>query len=164
LVDDQIARLERLARELNEQFRSRLRSVRELQGLPDDEREEKVLELLFQSQARPHEIQRQVEEILLPHQCQRLQQLALQIRLRTGGAAALLTVPEISARLGITEEQRRKLVQLGEEKSRRLQVEIERRREQAERELLDEVLLPEQRAKIDQLIGAPYRPAMPGTW
>ncbi len=155
LVGDQFAALEKLLNGGQTQLRSTFESLRELQDLPEAERDARRLEILREIQNRPRELSLRVQEILVPHQSQRLSELTLQFRLEREGLPAL-AAPEVCEPLGLSADQRLTLQKLAHEKTRELNEQIETLRAQADRQVLRAVLTPAQLAKFDQLHGAPF--------
>ncbi|MFV1964358.1 MAG: hypothetical protein ACC628_02960 [Pirellulaceae bacterium] len=150
LLDDQVADLENLGEDIREMMRAavtRLREGREQgrPGRPQDMRQ--VFEPIST------EAQDRLAEILLPHQMKRLNQLALQARLRGGGFAMLS--PDVGQQLGITEQQRDQLREKAQSIEQDLRKEIAKLRRQAQDDLIT-LLTPEQQAKYRELIGAPF--------
>jgi hypothetical protein len=150
LLDDQVANLEKLGEEIREMMRdaiSRFREGRESDqaGGPPDMRQ-LIQSVQTRSQAR-------LGEILLPHQMKRLQQLAMQARLRGGGFAMLS--PEVGEQLGINEQQREQLREKAQGIEADLRKKIAELRRQAQDELIA-LLTPEQQAKYRELLGEPF--------
>ncbi|MHB0959815.1 MAG: hypothetical protein ACYC0X_30185 [Pirellulaceae bacterium] len=137
LVDDQLSQLEELRD--NNDMRAMFEKLRDL---PQEERMAKGRELMEASQKKT---QQQIDEILLPHQADRLKQLVHQFQLRGGGG---LASEEVGEKLGISEEQREKL----RTKARELE-------QQLRKKLVDDLLkelTPEQQAKYKELVGEPF--------
>lgn len=127
-----------------------------------------------QAAARAAEAKEQLEELLLPGQMERLEQIALQVQ----GPAALATDADIAKKLELSDEKvaaMRQEIEANAEKTRELMVSAGREQNfdgfrekaQAMRQELEEKLLgqltSEQRAKFEELKGAkfdmPERPA-----
>lgn len=162
LVDDQKAKL----REIGEKSMARLREAfpRQEAGreLSREERQARFAEMGKKMQALNQETQKAIEEVLLPHQVERLKQIALQIR----GTQAL-DDPEVAKELGLTEEQKQKFAQIREEamnKGRELftagQREQMREKLAALRRETDEkllaVLTAEQKEKFEKMKGPKF--------
>ena len=97
LVDDQKAKL----KELNEKSRAAMRKVFSgMRDLSEDERREKMAEIGKKMQAQMEESKKAIEEILLPHQLERIKGIALQ---RVGTMA--LSDKQIQQDLKLSEEQ-----------------------------------------------------------
>ncbi len=149
LISDQLDQLTKLQRASRRMLRERFVTLR-VGGV------EGVRERIRQMST---ELRRQLDDslsqILLPHQMQRLRQLQIQHRLR-GGRAEVLLSAEVAKRLGITEDQERALRQKG----RQLEIELERQvsawRAAAQKQLMA-VLTSDQREKLGELIGQPFR-------
>ncbi len=94
----------------------------------------------------------EAEKLLLPHQVERLQQVARQVRLQRRGTANGLIGSDLADELGLTDEQKEKLKERAKEIEAELQQEILRLRKKAEEKILGE-LTPAQQAKLEQLLG-----------
>lgn len=136
LVEDQLAQLGKLRDSMD--MRAMFDKVRDL---PQEERMAKGREIM---EAAQKNMQDKIDEILLPHQADRLKQLALQFQMRGGGLGS----DEVGEKLGIPEEQREKI----REKSRELEQQL---RKKLQEDLLKE-LTPEQQAKHKELVGQPF--------
>jgi hypothetical protein len=105
------------------------------------------------------ETEKKVRQILLPHQINRLKQIALQMKLASAGygsAYALTTDSDVADELEISEEQKAEL----RDKEKELQAEIRTKTQEFYKQLNEEarekllsVLTPAQRQKLDRLIG-----------
>jgi Spy/CpxP family protein refolding chaperone len=152
LVDDQVKQLEGLRERFRTRVRESIAQIREQrsseEGSPEQVRDE-LRKAIEQVNA---EIQKEVSHILLPHQTKRLDQLALQFRMR-GGLNALGA--DAIQELGITDEQREKLRTKSEELDREIRRKVSEMRRQAQDELLS-LLTPEQQAKVRDMLGEPF--------
>ena len=138
LVDDQIQQLQSLRD--NSDMRD---AFTQLRDLPQEERMTKMRELMESAQKKSQD---KIDEILLPHQNERLKQLTYQFQMRGGGGLA--ASDDIAKELGITDEQRDKL----REKARQLELQL---RKKLQEELIKE-LTPQQQAKVKDLVGEPF--------
>lgn len=93
--------------------------------------------------------QKEMNDILLPHQRDRLKQIGVQSRLRFGS-----TSNAIGDALELSEEDKKKLADKDRELTAEMNKEMAKIREKYRDKLL-EVLSPEQRAKWKQLVGTP---------
>ena len=96
------------------------------------------------------EVRSEVSQVLLPHQLQRLDQLAMQMRMR-GGVMAMLS-PEFVRELGVTDQQREQLRTKVEELDRDVQRKVAEIRRQAQEQVIS-LMTAEQQAKLRDLIG-----------
>jgi len=145
-VDDQIKQLEGLRD--NVDMREMFSSVRDL---PQEERMEKIRQLAEEATKK---VQAQVDEILLPHQAKRLKQLNYQLQMQ-GGLTRAIRSEELRKELNITEQQREQLEAKSEEIEERTRKQLAEIRKKAQEELLG-TLTPEQRAKVNALVGEPF--------
>ena len=106
-----------------------------------------------------------VEDLLLPHQISRLQQIQLQQKMKGMGTVNALSDKQVLEELGITEEQLAKLKERAKELSDEMQKKMQKLREETQENLLKE-LTSEQRAKLKSMTGEKfdYQPSsqMPG--
>ena len=100
------------------------------------------------------EIQEQINGILLPHQQERFAQIRIQMRMQ-GGTRGLAS-EELRDALGLTDEQIQKLREVSEERNRKLAEEMRQLREQARKEVLEQVLSAAQLQKLETMIGEPF--------
>jgi predicted Zn-dependent protease with MMP-like domain len=101
--------------------------------------------------------QAQIKEMLLPHQFTRLQQIVAQKHVARAGSVNAILHNEISDRLGITDDQRKKLEEKAQEIENRLRDQIEKLRAEAKDELLS-VLTKKQRDEFASIIGEKFQP------
>lgn len=133
-------------------------AYKKLADVPQEERQQKYIEL---TKELGEESEKQVRDILLPMQIQRLKQILLQTKMQQmqwGGANAFI-VDELAEELEISDEQKAKFA----EKEKELRAEIQKKtqefykklQEETRAELLD-VLTEEQRAKLQRLTGPTF--------
>lgn len=104
----------------------------------------------------------EMESLLLPHQLDRLKQVALQTHMKQAGTANALASEAIAEQLGITDEQKDKLKQRAEEVKKKLAEDVAKLKAKAEEDLLS-VLDSKQRAKLKELAGDKFEP-QDGDW
>ena len=110
IVDDQKEGIKKVADEARERMRSSFSGFQGLRDLPEAEREKKMAELREKGAEMAKETRKKLEEVLLPHQAERLTQISVQIR----GSGAL-SDPEIAEKLGLSDEQKQQLEKAREE-------------------------------------------------
>lgn len=103
-------------------------------------------------QSQTNEIDVQMIEILLPHQRERLQQIATQIHITRAGMAAAMLHPSCADVLGISDEQKEQINERSIEVSEKLTNEIAKLRKRAQEQVRSE-LTPKQRSAFQKLIG-----------
>ncbi|MCS7305133.1 MAG: Spy/CpxP family protein refolding chaperone [Thermoguttaceae bacterium] len=151
LTEEQQAKL----REIGEQMRERMREqFAGMRDLPPEEREARFREMREKMEAQVKEIQEKVNQILLPHQVKRLDQIAFQTRARMGGGGlgGLIDDQEIVKKLGLTEEQVQKLRQIRDEVRERLRTLPQQIQKEAEEKAM-QVLTEQQRQMLKELMG-----------
>lgn len=150
IVDAQREALQKIRDDYYQQIRGMYEKLRDV---PADERQAKTMEA-YRELAQAAE--QQIQEVLLPHQVERLRQIVIQSRMRYyGGTAGALTGDDLAAQLGITPEQRERLLEAQRAAIAELQEKTAQLQKEAQQKVLD-VLTPEQRRKLDALVGAPF--------
>ena len=102
------------------------------------------------------ETRQRLNEILLPHQVDRLRQVKTQLQMRSRGAGALAS-GELAETLGLTEKQRNDLAEKQREAEKQLREKIDEIRKQLVKDVIQDVLTAEQRDKLTKLIGDELR-------
>lgn len=156
LVDEQVANLQDIASKLQEETRAQFQGFDfgSLRDLSDEERDARMAPIREKGEKLTAAAQKQIDEVLLPHQRERLKQLMVQSTMRFGADRAL-TTGTLAEELGITEEQKQKLAAKQEEVQASLQEKMAKLRQEAQDELFS-VLEPSQQAKLKSLIGKPF--------
>jgi Spy/CpxP family protein refolding chaperone len=148
LLDDQWTQIQKI----NEDARNAAREgggfdFRSLQDLPEAERDKKIAEFREQAEKRSRENEAKVKEVLLPHQTERLEQLALQ---RQGVRA--LANEDVQGKLEFTEDQKKKVASLQEEQMERFRSAFQRgQNQQGERPNFEELNAQREKAEADML-------------
>lgn len=104
--------------------------------------------------------QQQMEGLLLPHQLERLRQVALQMQMQKRGAAKTILSPEIAEELGIDKAQQKRIREREKELVKEMEDRIAKLKEEMKEKLMSE-LTTEQKAKLGELSGKTfeYKPA-----
>lgn len=123
----------------------------ELDGLSGEERMEKIREI---RDRRTEEMKKELDDILLPHQIERLEQIANQASAQ-GGARSLIG-GSLAEKLGITEDQKERLRSKAEELQREMNEKIAKLRAEMQDELLGE-LTADQRAQYREMMGEAFK-------
>ncbi len=97
-----------------------------------------------------------MKELLLPHQIDRLKQVALQKHMNSAGTAGALTDSSVAEALGISDEQKDRLKEKAKEIKADLAKKMEQLKEDAKTQLLQE-LTPAQREQLKEMTGAKYK-------
>jgi len=111
-----------------------------------------VVERLRQEQ------QSQMEKLLLPHQLERLKQVALQTHMQQSGTSNALASSAVAEALKISGEQKEKLHSRAKELNAQLAKDIAELKEKAKENLIKEVLTPEQQSELKKMMGDKYQP------
>jgi Spy/CpxP family protein refolding chaperone len=152
LVDEQQEKVNAVTEEMRDTMRDEMRDIfSQMRDLSDEERQARFDEVRARLESLNSDMEKRLKKVLLPHQFDRLKQIDVQTRLQQRGAAAL-TSGEVAEALDLTEEQREKLEQRAAEVEQELQDQIRQLRVEARNKLL-EVLTPEQRAKLESMMG-----------
>ena len=128
--------------------REKLRA--EMEGLSDEERMEKFKEM---RETRTKEQKERLGEILLPHQMDRLSQLAVQASAQSGVRA--LTSGTIAEKLNMTDEQKEELRETAEELQKEYEEKVAKLRAEMQEKLLSS-LTPEQQATFKEITGEQF--------
>jgi Spy/CpxP family protein refolding chaperone len=162
LMDDQVEQLRTIGDDVRNQVRSELQDA--FQGLRDlspEDRQKRIDEIRAKVDTIVSQSQGRLQEVLLPHQFERLKQIDLQSRIQRGGPSAL-TEGELAETLGLTDQQKEQLRQRSQEVQQELQQKIQQLRTEARGKLM-EVLTPEQRTKLESMLGEEFAvPDQPG--
>lgn len=148
LVDDQQEQLEELQNKFRDSMRSAFQEMRENGGDFNSMRE--IME------EKRKEMEDGVNDILLPHQLDRLKQLSIQSRMRRSGAQGALESDEVRDRLGLTDEQLEEIREVNREAQEELQEKIAELQLEARKKVLA-VLTPEQQRTWEELTGDSFK-------
>lgn len=157
LVEDQMESIRAVQSEFGKKIRDQIGDISK--GNFDPERMSGLKDIIAEIQAQKKE---EINKLLLPHQQDRLRQVALQMKMKSRGTSSALTSDEVAEELGITVEQIEEL----KERAKKLQKEIEEKtnqlKENAKQELIG-ILTPAQQKKLKEMIGDEYKPE-PNDW
>jgi hypothetical protein len=148
VVDEQRQQLQQLCDEIQQRRSDFAATVRDL---PADKRVQYIRDF---SSLLTANVDDQVEQILLPHQLERVKQIQLQTKMRRAGVRSL-DQKELAEALGITDEQREKLKKKQAEVEKQLRKKIDQLRKEALDEVLS-VLTAKQREKLKDMVGTEY--------
>jgi hypothetical protein len=101
------------------------------------------------------QLAKEVEDVLLPHQKKRLDEIALRMKMRQRGTTGSLVDTELAKSLDITDAQKDRIRRKAEEVQKDLEEKIAKLREEARQEILEE-LSPEQKTRLKELLGAEF--------
>jgi Spy/CpxP family protein refolding chaperone len=157
IVEEQQDQLDELQGEMRDMFRESFSGMREKFGsLSGEEREAMMTEIREGIEEKMEGIEEKLNEILLPFQVERLDQIALQSRIqRGGGMASLLEDDGFIESAGLSEGDVDALKEKAEEVREWVAEENKRIKDEAQEKLLS-VLSSEQREKILEMIGEPH--------
>lgn len=150
LVDEQVEQIEMLNEGRRRQGREGNDQRSEMEGLPEEERRERRREL---REERETETKAKIEEILLPDQLQRLNELSVRYMSQRGGRGMING--SIAEKLGITDEQKEQI----EERAQELQQELNEKMAELRREMQEKLLAeltPEQQDAYRKLAGEEF--------
>ncbi|MEM1303296.1 MAG: hypothetical protein AAGG46_00280 [Planctomycetota bacterium] len=155
LVEEQEAELQAMQQEIREEMRERMQSVfAGMRDLSREERRERMEGVRAEVELIRDDVEQRIGSVLMPHQLERLQQIELQQRLRSGGSRALMR-GRVAEELGITPEQQEEMRAKASEVQATLQQKIDELRREAREEVLA-VLTPEQRSRLEELTGPQF--------
>lgn len=99
--------------------------------------------------------QQQMEGLLLPHQMDRLRQVALQMQMQKRGAAKTILSPDVAKELGIDKAQQKRIRKREKELTKEMEERIAKIKEETKEKLMSE-LTAEQKAKLAELSGKTF--------
>ena len=151
LVGDQLDKVKAIQREFQQQLKDKIGNMSS--GLSKDSLKDipAMLEKLRTEQ------QEQLKGLLLPHQIDRLRQVALQTHMKQAGAENAIASKAVAEALNITDDQKAKLKEKAKELKKKLEEDIKKLREESKQELLG-VLSADQRKTLEELTGPKYEP------
>lgn len=151
LVDGQLEKIEAAQAKMRDQLRELYSGLRDV---PEAERRERFEGLREKSADLQKKLQEELDGILLPQQRDRLNQIRVQMEMRSRGGASL-TGGRLAEQLGLSEAQTEKLRAREEELREEMTEKIRKLQEESREKLLQE-LTPEQRKKLNEMIGTPF--------
>lgn len=151
ISDEQLADLRSMGEEMRDQMRSMFQGMRDLSP---EERRERFESMRADMEDMRLQAEDRMGEILLPHQMARLREINLQQQVRRGGLQGALR-GELAEELGLSEQQREDLAAKAEELQQDMQEKIEQLRNDAREELMS-LLTPDQRSKLESMMGSDF--------
>ena len=147
LVDEQMDRI----REVNKDFGQKIRdSLGDLSkdGF-DPAHADRLKETIGEIQRQKQE---EIDKLLLPHQLDRLKQVALQMQMKSRGTAGALSSDKVAEALGLTDEQIDKLKARSKELKKEIAEKTKKLKGDAKNELIG-MLSSEQQQKLKEMMG-----------
>jgi len=159
LLPEQKEELQAKLQKLREKFQAKRNELsKEITPESSQRQREQVNEGLGElEQELREEIKQAIDDVLLPFQKQRLDQIVAQSKLNNDGSAALVST-EFAELLKLTDEQKKELEKKQKELQKKLQEEIRDLRKKRQRELVEAVLTKEQLTRLKKLIGDDLAP------
>lgn len=115
LVDDQKAKLKEIGDKATARMREAFSGGGDFRNLTDEQRRERFAEMQKKAQAMAEETKKAISDVLLPHQLERLDQIALQML----GVRALED-KEVQQELGLTEDQKQQMQKAREQMAEKM--------------------------------------------
>jgi Spy/CpxP family protein refolding chaperone len=162
LVEDQVAKLREIGEQMRDDMRGAFEGVnfQDFRDLSEEEREARMAPIREKMQKVTENAQKEIDQVLLPHQRERLKQIVVQSNIRRQGTSGALTSGALADELKITPEQVEALRAKQQEVQEEMRKEIEQLQAEAREKVLS-VLTAEQRAKLNSLMGNPIEFAPP---
>ena len=151
LVGDQLEQIRDVQREFSKKMRDAVGDLSK--GGFDHSRIEDLKQTIADMQQRKKD---EINNLLLPHQQKRLQQVALQMKMKNRGTAK--AIAQIADDLGLTEEQVDKMKVRAKELAAEIEAKTKKLKADAKEELLG-MLSNSQRKKLTEMIGDEYKPS-----
>jgi hypothetical protein len=165
LIDDQVEKVNKIRQEMQQEMQD---SYKTLSSVPAEERQQKYYDLSVELSERT---EKKLMDVLLPEQQDRLRQISLQMRLRNYYALGQqLTSEDLAKKLGISEEQKDRLLalqrELQEEMQQKMREFYTKMNEEAEKRMF-EGLTSAQRRELQTMMGerfewSPWSPPAQG--
>ena len=152
LVEDQVEALNDLQDDMRNIFRDSFSGMRDKFRDENADREALMEEVRDKIQSEMKNVESELNEILLPHQVARLEELSFQMQASRSGTTGLLNNEKVKERLGLTDAQIEEVKAKSEEVQKDLNAKIEKLREEARDEILS-VLSTDQQAQIKTMMG-----------
>lgn len=163
LVDEQREKVLQLAEEARDEMREEMRGMfDQMRDLSDEERRERFGEIRTKMEELNAGVESKLKKALLPHQIERLKQIDFQTRMQSRGEGGLSS-RAVAEALDLSDEQREKLEQRAEEVRQELQDKIRQAQAEAREKVLD-VLTPQQKAKLQELMGDAFEMRDDNRW
>jgi Spy/CpxP family protein refolding chaperone len=163
IADEQESKLRDIQESVSEEMQSEYQrfNFAELPKLSDDERRARFDEIGKKREEINAKAHKEVEQVLLPQQRERIKQLLVQQQLRYLGVQGALSSGKLAETLKVTAEQKEKLAEKARDAQLKLQEAIEKARQEAQSEVLS-VLSPEQQAQLKEMMGPTFAFQSPG--
>lgn len=116
---------------------------------PDFQKTQEVMKQLRE------ELAEKVDDVLLPHQRKRLEEISFRMKMKHRGTSGALVDSQLAKALDIDDAQKERIQRRAAEVQKELEEKIARLREEAREEILEE-LSPSQRRKLDDLLGKEF--------
>jgi len=158
LVPEQKKRLEEIAKKVYEDMQEDQKQWARYREMTPEEQREFFTKMRQRYQKRADDAKAEVEKVLLPHQLELLKKIEERQRL-----GAYLNWPQMLERLGLSEEQKKKIADIrnqSQQKSKELQQKLMEVYQESQAKILD-VLTAEQRKLLEELSKNPAALATP---
>lgn len=156
LLDDQVKDLGDIRDEARNMFRDQFSGMREkFANTSPEEREEMMREMRSKMEEKMKGITQKMEDILVPHQLERLDQIVMQQTMRRGGTTAMVDNDTFRDKVGLTDAEAAKLKEKEAEVQKELEEQIKKLREEARDKVLS-VLPAAKQAKVKEILGASF--------
>ena len=127
----------------------------EMQDVPREERREMMGTIREKMTEKMEEFSKRADEVLMPHQRDRLKQLSFRSSARNRGAGGALANEDLMKELELTDKQKEELEEVREKEAEDLKKEYAKLVAKAEENIL-KVLSKDQRKKYRELVGEPF--------
>ncbi|MEM7312195.1 MAG: hypothetical protein AAF497_03490 [Planctomycetota bacterium] len=145
LAEDQIKKFDKARQKYHKELNVRMRDMQE-SGPFDHAKYQQEMKSVAEK------IKKEAQSILLPHQLERLREVAMQMRMQHQGAGQTLLSPDVVKSLKISDEQRKNIRETAKQAQIEVQKEIIRLQQQVRKQLLGQ-LTAEQQTKWIKLTG-----------
>lgn len=161
LVDEQRDKLREINRAMHEEIRrvfEHRRPGSRPEGGPREggSKPEQAVDFSKALREAHQNAEKKIEQVLLPHQQKRLQEITLRTSLERTGTVNTLTGERLAKTLEVSDAQKQRIRKKAEQVQKELEEKIAKLRSEAREEILEE-LTPTQREKLKSLLGDEFR-------
>lgn len=151
IIGEQKEKIIAIGRDFGAKFQKLMKAALEARG-----DKEKVKDISQTYGKLQDERSKALENVLLPHQLERVKQVSQQIRMRARGAIGAFQSGELAEELEMTAEQKKQISEIQQHLSKMLAKETARLKAEAKRKVMN-VLSQQQKTKLKKLVGEEFR-------
>lgn len=151
IIGEQKEKIIAIGRDFGAKFQNLMKAALEARG------DQETIKNISQTYSKlQDERSKALENVLLPHQLERVKQVSQQIRMRARGAIGAFQSGELAEELEMTAEQKKQISEIQQQLSQKLAKETARLKAEAKRKVMS-VLSMQQKTKLKKLVGEEFR-------